>query len=271
MKGTTTNVTQETSDSISTTADTQQEVDTSGVIDQSDVAGQDNDSQRTAATDTSVVDKQTVSHAIQAEKAKLKQKYETALGKYKNVVDRLASLSGMDADQLAQRLDAYTQQLAAQNSGMSPEIYQHLSGMTDTVRGIQRQNLELQRKLEENELKANPTYADFDEVRDDVYDYADKYNVSLRESYWAVNGDRRAEQIARETEQRLIAQREQVGDLGVVSGDYSTSSEGVKFESRDEAEAASIFGMSADEYRALEKAKDIDDWLSWVEKKKGKK
>lgn len=246
-------------------------VDTDGQDSTGDTGVKESDSDVSGQNDT--VDKQSASRAIQAEKAKLKQKYEGQINQYRSVVDRLTKVTGLTPEQLAQRLDAFTQQQQAQQaqqSGLDPQVYQHLNGMANVLQATRAETLKLQRELEKSKLMANPTYADFADVEEDVTEYADRFGVSLEQAYWAVNGSKRAEQIAREAEQRAIANRENTRDFSVVSGDRSTGSDSAKFESEEEMLAASIFGLSAEDYKALEKADNIDKWNKYLEKKKRK-
>ena len=226
-----------------------------GVIDDgSAVAGQDKQPDANAA--------------IRAEKAKLKAKHDMEIAQYKALTDRMMRATGMNEKQLAEKLEAFEQQQQMKQSGLDPTTYQHLSGMAGTVRQVYEQNLALQQKIEESELKADPIYSDYDEVAESVKAHAAKTGMTLRQAYWAVNGENRSKQLAREAEQRTIAQREANAGFGVVSANGSLSGQANKFESQDEAFVANAFGIEADEHNALKNSKNIDDWLAFLKKKK---
>jgi len=228
--------------------------DTTGVIDDTAVAGQDKQPDANAA--------------IRAEKAKLKAKHDAEISQYKALTDRMMRATGMNEKQLAEKLEAFEQQQQMKQSGLDPTTYQHLSGMAGTVRQVYEQNLALQQKIEESELKADPIYSDYDEVAESVKAHAAKTGMTLRQAYWSVNGENRSKQLAREAEQRTIAQRESNAGAGVVSSKGSPQGQANKFESQDEAFVANAFGIEADEHNALKNSKNIDDWLNFLKKKK---
>lgn len=212
------------------------------------------------------------SAAVQSRIAQLQAKHETETAPLRQLAERISKRSGMTVEQVIQRLDAEDQARAAQQTGLSLQMLQYLQGITGASQQTAAEVKRLQRDLERGTLKADTTYADFDSVAKDVEAYADKYGVSLKEAYWAVNGDKRTQQLAREAEQRAIAQRESMGYLGAVSGDTPIGQGPDKFPNADAAYVAKQMGLDAEEFNALSGEKrSLDDWDKLQEKRNKKR
>jgi len=223
---------------------------------------------------TGGVSNEAASATIRAEKAKIKAQYAD----HEAVVSHLTKVTGLTPTQIRQKLENQIQQpfggqAVQPPAGMSPELFQTFTNMAGALKHTEQETKRLKRDFERGQIKTNPKYADYDQVAKDVEDYADKFGVSLEQAYWAVNGANRAEQLAREAEQRAIATREQNWSLGVVSGGGSAiGTGGGKFDNQDQAYVASQFGMDADEFKALSGEKvNIDDFDRFHKKKNQKR
>jgi len=225
----------------------------------------DGGAQKTVTTDEA-------SAAVQARIRQLQDKYERETAPLRQLAEKISRRSGLTVDQVLERLDAEERQQAAQQTGLTPAMVQYLQNLTGVSTQTAAEVRRLQRDLERNTLKADPTYADYDSVRESVEAYADKYGVSLREAYWAVNGDKRTQQLAREAEQRAIAQRESLGYLGAVSGDTPIGTGPDKFPNADAAYVAKQMGLDAEEFNMLSgEKKNLDDYDRLIEKRSKKR
>lgn len=179
----------------------------------------------------------------------LNQKYRP----YREVVEELQQVTGMTLDQIRAYIRQYSQQ-ANVNPNVDPQLAEtqrlaHTAGQTA---------LETRRMVEEQILKQNPLYSDYDLVKDKVVEYADRYGLSLEQAYWAVNGANRAANIQKEVEQRTLARIKERDGLGA-EGDGAAEYKKLGL-SAEEIQFAKASGMTPEEYAKMKNIKTLDEF-----------
>lgn len=188
----------------------------------------------------------------------------------RKLMDRMVNITGLSAEEIERRLEVFDrerQQKAladqAKESGISAQVLQQINAQQTKLQQLERLN-------QVNQMLSNQTeYPGFAEIQDDVIKESDNLNIPLDKAYWIVAGKSRLSQTARETEQRLINQRQKLSGKDRVQGDDS-SQIGVSSETipEDVVAMAKHIGMDPEEYYASMNATNIDDWRAYKSKKK---
>jgi len=209
---------------------------------------------------------------------KLSKELEDKYSKHKRIIDRF----GGDPDQIEQFLQqqqiqqevtAQAAQMAEYN-GWDQEQTQWYINSQMQQRQQELQQQQLQRELQElrlaneiNDLRDNPDFPGIVAMKKEIADLVSKSNGTLNvsQAYWALGGERRAQQMKREAEQRAVAQRRS----RVVAKDSPTQASTEQAIPSSVLAEAKRMGMSEKEVRELMSfdAKNINEYR---QKKKAK-
>lgn len=208
----------------------------------------------------------------------LSKQYEQKYSKHTSVMEKL----GGDPDQILQHLEnqriqnevqTQAQQLAYNNGWDEEQTQWYINNQMQQHRQEQQQQ-QLQSELAElrlsnqiNDLRDNPDYPGIVGMKKEIADMVTKSNGSLNvsQAYWALGGERRAQQMKREAEQRSVAQRRN----RVVAKDTATAASTEKAIPASVLAEAKKMGISEKEYREL-LAFDSNNINDYREKKKRK-
>jgi hypothetical protein len=207
---------------------------------------------------TKHVTKEEASRAVQSRVNELSSRakqYEA----YAKVVQKLAQKTGMDVSQIEQYIDGY----GAGGGATQPDPVVLQAQQTALTAG--RVALETRRMLEEQALKTDPTYADFDQVKDQVREFADRTGMTLSEAYWAVNGANRAKAIQQEAEQRALANIQKRQGLGA-EGDGGADLKSLGL-SAEQVQFAKMAGMDPKHFAEMKQVRGLDEYRALKAKK----
>jgi hypothetical protein len=208
--------------------------------------------------------KEEASRAIQQRVNDLNQRY----GRKATIVDKLAQATGWTEDMI----DVYLDQVAS-GVGGAPQQQQQQAHQIDPAllqtqalaKNAAQATLETRRMVEEQAIKTNPLYADFEQVKDQVRQYADQTGLSLEQAYWAVNGASRAKAIQQEAEQRALANVNRNRGLGA-EGDGAAEFSKLGL-SAEEIAFAQATGTDPKRFAALKNATDLDSYRKLKQQK----
>ncbi|OPG91334.1 hypothetical protein B2I21_35130 [Chryseobacterium mucoviscidosis] len=208
----------------------------------------------------------------------LSKQYEQKYSKHNSVIQKL----GGDPDQIEQYLEnqriqsevqAQAQQLAYNNGWDEEQTQWYINNQMQQQRQelqqkqLQSELAELRLSSQINDLRDNPDYPGIVGMKKEIADMVTKSNGSLNvsQAYWALGGERRAQQMKREAEQRSVAQRRN----RVVAKDTATAASTEKAIPAAVLAEAKKMGISEKEYREL-MAFDSNNINDYREKKRRK-
>jgi hypothetical protein len=180
------------------------------------------------------------------------QKKLDRLKPYKEAVDKICEVTGLDFDKLVTRLSNMSVQEQAKILGIPVEKVQEVR-QSRTDNSTQK----LSRQIEEMEIKTDKRYSDYDLYKEDIEDLIeDNPKLTLKQAYLLVKGDSAVTAAARDAEQRTIARQVNSHRKGVVKQVGGvTDTKGPKIDQTIVA-AAKRIGMDPVEYA---KYQDIDN------------
>lgn len=141
--------------------------------------------------------------ALQAEREKFKKRLEEA-ERLASATKKLMQQSGVDnIDDFNRQLDALEAKKLEQQ-GIDPQQAQYFvqqqREMNEMKRQLQKQKLD----IEAGSMKQNDFYADIDDYRDELEEYAVRNNMSLEQSYMALRGAQRMKEFQAQLEQKML-------------------------------------------------------------------
>jgi hypothetical protein len=202
-------------------------------------------------------------------------------GQYKQAIEDLATMAGMPVETFVRQAQVVKQLRGQGFNNQQIQTYIQQNPMVIQPVATPNQpsayddrlaNIELM--VQEQALLNNPkSYPGYAEISGDVKEYAKLKNIGLAEAYWALVGDLRLNQIATDTEQRVLANMKRKKSRQLASGgDSSSAGKSKKLGlSADELEAASLLGMSPEEYKAYSNMDNLGDFEALQNSKKTKK
>jgi hypothetical protein len=202
---------------------------------------------------------------------KFEQKYKEKYSKHDSIIERLGGdpdqVEKMIQDNLSQaELQREAQYLADQYGWDDDQTSQYVQQKVEQQRKDQElQELKVQVSI--NELKDNPDYAGIGSMKKEIQTMISRSGgaIDVKQAYWALGGEKRAEQLRRETEQRNIAKRSKA--KRTVQSDSPTSTTGEKPLDAENERIRQKMGLSLKEAKAL--LNDTPNNLEAYRKKKG--
>lgn len=210
-----------------------------------------------------MISKSQAQKAIQERLAREKQKMEQIKkesDKFKSTMEQIARSSNMSVEQV---IDYVNQQVEGQN----PAAGSYNSNLEEEIKNASSVAMETRREMEEDKLSRDPLYKDYDDIKDEVRDFADTYGMPLEQAYWAVNGPSRAKTLKSETEQKVLQDVKKRRGLGAES-DATPEIKKLGL-SKEELNMAKSVGMEPEEFAAMKGMRGIGDYEEYKSKKKG--
>lgn len=197
------------------------------------------------------------------------QKRLDKLKPYKEAVDRICDLTGLDFNALANRLAGMSDAEQAKILGVPVQQIEQARQTREQIRSEKGKNQELTRQVEEIQLKANPQYSDYDLYKEEIDEILDDNpRLSVRQAYLLAKGeDNITKGATRDAEQRQIARRVNAQQKGIVKPSTGTVQQGPKIDQSIVA-AAKIAGMDPAEYVAYSQVDNIDAYRAMKAKQK---
>lgn len=226
-------------------------------------------------TELSPKEKTAFEKRLERERRKLEEQLSKQLeekySKHQRVIEKL----GGDPDkieqflqeqQMQQEIAAQAQQMAEFNGWDQDQTQWYINDQMQK-RQAELQQQQLQRELQElrlaneiNDLRDNPDFPGIISMKKEIADLVSKSNGTLNvsQAYWALGGERRAQQMKREAEQRAAVQKRN----RVVAKDNPTAASTDKAIPSNVLAQARQFGMSEKEIRELMSfdAKNINEY-----------
>lgn len=210
-----------------------------------------------------LIPKSQAQRAIQERLAREKEKMEKLeqeSSRFKSTMEKIARSSNMTVDQV---VDFVNQQV----QGQTPNAGNYNAALEEQVQNTNKVALETRRQMEEDKLSRDPLYKDYDDIKDEVREFADSYGIPLEQAYWAVNGPSRAEKLKSETEQKVLQDVKKRRNLGAES-DATPEIKKLGL-NQDELSMAKSVGMSPEEFAAMKNMRGMGDYEDYKSKKKG--
>jgi hypothetical protein len=194
---------------------------------------------------------------------RLEQKYEQKYSKHDSIIERL----GGDPDQVERMINdnemkSKVYRLAEQEGWDEEQIQWYIQ---QQKKDQEVQELKVQVAI--NDLKDNPDYAGIGSMKKEIQTMISRSGgaIDVKQAYWALGGEKRAEQLRRETEQRNIVKRSKA--KRTVQSDSPTSTTGDKPLDAENERIRQKMGLSLKEAKAL--LNDTPNNLEAYRKKKG--
>jgi hypothetical protein len=200
----------------------------------------------------------------------LSKQFEDKYSKHKRVIDQL----GGDPDKIEQamkerQLQDEALRMAEYNGWDEQQMQWYIQQQQANLQqeNLQKELAELRISNQVNDLRDNPEFAGISSMKKDIADIVAKSNgtLNVEQAYWALGGQKRAQQTKREAEQRAAVQRR----TRVVASDAPGSASTEKAIPSNILAQAAQMGMSEKELRELMNfdSTNINDYRS---KKKAK-
>lgn len=192
------------------------------------------------------------------------------LSGYKNAVDKICEVTGLDFNTLVNRLGSMSDTEQANILGIPVEKVRETRETRRQIEAEQGKARTLQRQLEETTLKADPKYSDFDLFKDEIDDLLDDNpKLTLKQAYVLAKGDTAVNAAARDAEQRVIARQVNASKKAVVkpTGSVNSGNAGPKVD-QVAVRAAKAVGMDPAEYLAFQQIDNIDAYRAMRGKNK---
>lgn len=232
------------------------------------VTDEDDDDEEDSKPEEPTYKKGQVQQIVQTRVSTLNKRVEKLSG-YKKAVDRICEITGLDFNNLLNKLEAMTDQQQAQILGMTVQQVQQARAARRGTVGRTDEEQSLQTKLGILELKQDRRYADVDLYSEEINDIlADNPKLTVKQAYLLAKGDNAVNAAIRDAEQRQIAKRVNAESKKVIKPASGAGSKGPKLSS-DVIQAAKIAGMDPVEYQQFRNMKNIDDYHNYKKSKKG--
>jgi len=123
------------------------------------------------------------------------------------------------------------------------------------------------RDIEVEKLKENPLYSDIDLVRDEVEELANKSGLSMEQAYMALHGKSKMYDWKRQHEATILNEQAKKQSTAVNTSTAATQQKKPTLNlSKEEIEAAAIFGMSPKEFAMSKKIDSLDNYQKYIKK-----
>ncbi len=204
-----------------------------------------------------MIPKSKVSEIVSKRVNEINDKYKDA-DKYKSRMDKLLKLSGLTEEQFEQQLQQIELQNSATSMGVSPEIAKQIQESQLAAQQAKDQADAMKYQYEEIQLQQNPLYEGYEEVKDEVREFAAKTGVTLEQGYWALHGTTLAQKQAKQAKDTTVANQRYRKDRGGVESEGGGTVPETPGASLNKAQVrmAKKIGMSPDEY-ALWSSEDM--------------
>lgn len=228
------------------------EVEDDGLQEEGNNAGED-DRQQAEVTQEPKADKNPAAAAAMAERRKWQERVKQ-LEREAEIARKVMQAAGVtDLEQFQAQLDAIEANKYVEQ-GLDHQTAQMLVAQQRQLEQMQR---ELQRQrfdVEAEVLKKDPFFADIEDYREDLEPLVQK-GLTLQQAYMALRGPARMEEMKREIEQRMIADRTKKQSAKVdtsVTGGAAKKGTRVQL-TPDELAIAKLAGMTPEEYFKFKK------------------
>jgi hypothetical protein len=180
---------------------------------------------------------------------------------YKQAFDRISEITGMDVNQLITRLNSMSEQEQATILGIPVEQVRVAKQTKALNTQAQTENQKLKRQLDEQALKADKRYSDYDLYKDEIDDVLeDNPKLSVKQAYLLVKGDTATTAAIRDAEQRAVNKQVIARQKGIVKpSGASSGAQGPKL-SNEIISAAKAIGMDPVEYARYQAIDNIDSY-----------
>lgn len=197
--------------------------------------------------------------------------YEKRLSKmapFKNAVDKICEITGLDTNSLVARLEAMSEAEQAQILGLTPEQVRANKIAQSQLKATESQNKTLQRQMDFSQLKADKRFSDVDLFKEEIEDMLDDNpRMSVKQAYLAVKGEIALTAAERQGEERAKARQVINSQKRLVkSGPAAPAQKGPKI-SNEIIAAARKVGMDPAEYAAYQNVDNLDSYRN-IKKKK---
>ena len=228
------------------------EVEDDGLQEEGNNAGED-DRQQAEVTQEPKADKNPAAAAAMAQRRKWQERVKQ-LEREAEIARKVMQAAGVtDPEEFQRQLDAIEANKYVEQ-GLDHQTAQMLVAQQRQLEQMQR---ELQRQrfdVEAEVLKKDPFFADIEDYREDLEPLVQK-GLTLQQAYMALRGPARMEEMKREIEQRMIADRTKKQSAKVdtsVTGGAAKKGTRVQL-TPDELAIAKLAGMTPEEYFKFKK------------------
>lgn len=188
---------------------------------------------------------------------------------YKEAMDRISDITGLDVTQLLGRLNGMSIDEQAKILGMTPDQVRNAKAARTQLQQEQGKVASLSREVEITKLMTDKKYSDFDLYKEEVNDLLDDNpKLTVKQAYILARGDNAVTTAVRDTEQRVVNRQviqRQKGIVKPVGG--AKVSNGPKISS-DIVSAAKRVGMDPVEYAKYQGIDNIDAYRAMKAKNK---
>lgn len=191
--------------------------------------------------------------AVIAERKKWQAKLEAA-NKKAALAEKMMQHAGVsDLETFQKQLDALEAQKHI-DQGVDPAYAQMLVTQQRQLAEMQRTLNRQKYDVQVTQLKSNPFFADIDDVREEVEEFADRSGLTLEQAYMAVRGPQRMKDFETQVTQRVLnnQQKKQSKKLDTSNSGQPKTQPKVKL-SADELAVAKAADMTAEEYYKYKK------------------
>jgi len=188
---------------------------------------------------------------------------------YKQAFDRISEITGMDVNQLMTRLNNMSEQEQATILGIPVEqVRAAKQARTQNIQTL-TENQKLKRQLDEQTLKTDKRYSDYDLYKDEIDDLLEENpKLSVKQAYLLVKGDTATTAAVRDAEQRVVNKQVIARQKGIVKPSGAGSgAQGPKL-SNEILSAAKAIGMDPVEYARYQAIDNIDSYRKLKQTKK---
>ncbi|MCU7521935.1 MAG: hypothetical protein HF312_17100 [Ignavibacteria bacterium] len=247
--------------------DTDEDLDDEFVEESDDDAGEDDVVTKPASKEPSYR-KEQVQKIVQTRVGTYAKRVQK-LQPYKEAVDKICEVTGLNFDSLIGRLTNMTDEEQAKILGVPVAQIAQARQTRVTIAKEQGKNQSLQRQLEETQLKSDPKFHDYDLFKEEIDELLDENpKLSIKQAYLLAKGDVALDVAARDGEQRAIARRVKTAQTKKVvnTGNSNAVSNGPKL-SPQVVQAAKRIGMDPVEYAKYQGIDNIDAYRASKKKK----
>jgi hypothetical protein len=188
---------------------------------------------------------------------------------YKQAFDRISEITGMDVNQLITRLNGMSEQEQATILGITVEQVRASKQSRAANTQTQNENQQLKRQLDEQTLKTDKRYSDYDLYKDEIDELLEENpKLSVKQAYLLVKGDTATTAAVRDAEQRVVNKQVIARQKGIVKPSGAGSgAQGPKL-SNEILSAAKAIGMDPVEYARYQAIDNIDSYRRLKQTKK---
>lgn len=190
------------------------------------------------------------------------------LGKYKEAVDRICEVTGLDFDKLATRLGSMSDEEQSKILGVPVEKVKEARQARKDIADERGKNLTLSRQLDETKLKSDPRYSDYDLYKEEIDELLEENpKLSAKQAYVLAKGDTVSVAATRNARQAEIARRVNAQSKSVVKPAASSGDKGPRVDATT-VSAAKAVGMDPAEYAMYQGIDNIDAYRAMKAKQK---